>query len=61
MSTSLDLAMMTNLANRSLSAVIDFSLDFTVMLMGFLIEAKVFNFCLDNVSKNLFFYQSGGL
>ena len=51
MSTSLDLAMMNNLATRSLSAVILTSLYFTVMLIGFLIEAKVFDSCLDNVSK----------
>ena len=51
MSTSLDLAMMNNLATRYLSAVILTSLYFTVMLIGFLIEAKVFDSCLDNVSK----------
>ena len=56
MSTSLDLAMMNNLATRSLCAVtVLTSLYFIVMLIGFLIEAKVFDSCLDNVSKNLFF------
>ena len=55
MSTPLDLTIMTNLANRSLSAVIEFSLDFTVMLIGFLIEAKVFNFYLDSLSKKTIF------
>ena len=55
MSTSLDLAMMNNLATRYLSAVILTSLYFTVMLIGFLIEAKVFDSCLDNVSKTYFF------
>ena len=55
MSTSLDLAMMNNLATRSLSAVILTSLYFTVMLIGFLIEAKVFDSCLDNMSKTYFF------
>ena len=47
MSTSLDLAMMNNLATRSLSAVILTSLYFTVMLIGFLIDAKVFDSCLE--------------
>ena len=57
MSTSLDLAMMNNLATRSLSAVILTSFYFTVnMLIGFLIEAKVLDSCLDKVSKNLLFY-----
>ena len=54
MSTSLDLAMMNNLATRSLSAVILTSLYFTVMLIGFLTEAKLFYSCLD-VSKTYFF------
>ena len=56
MSTSLDLAMMNNLATRSLSAVILTSLYFTVvMLIGFLIEANAFYSCLDDVSKTYIF------
>ena len=47
--------MMNNLAARYLSAVTLTSLYFTVMLIGFLIEANVFDSCLDNVSKTYFF------
>ena len=47
---------MNNLATRYLSAVILTSLYITVvMLIGFLIEAKVFDSCLENVSKTFFF------